>query len=121
MSGEDMIGVGIDLGTANSVVARMHMEGARPAFTYAKDLFGAVEIPSSIYIDQHQSFYHGVAAVRAAQNEHASGRVLNNVKLLLRDDVPIPVGDRKYLPSELVREFLVYLKKCYGGLVGDGR
>lgn len=101
------VGIGIDLGTSNSAVCRLDTSSGRYDFLFARGDGGVTEIPSAV-ARQHGNFYFGVGAVRREASD--ASKVVRNFKRLLRSNTPVVIGDEKFEPVDLTREFLRYLK-----------
>jgi molecular chaperone DnaK (HSP70) len=115
------LGIGIDLGTSNSAVCRVHLDKGKPAFDYAGDLSGGREIVSAIYVDSNGRLYHGRGASRRQADGNEEERVLSNLKLQLRGNEPYVFDGVSHYPVDLMRDFLAFLKNCYEAKLSDGR
>ena len=105
--------ISIDIGTSYSSVCLLTPEGkAEPVETTTGiSIYGGkYSLPSAVFVDENGKVLVGQAAMNSRRRMPQNFR--SEFKRDLGQDIPIVLGDRRFLPEDLYTELVLHIKGC---------
>lgn len=112
--------VSIDIGTSYSSISMLAPDGkAQPVDTNTGvSMYGGkYSLPSAVFVEENGQLMLGQAAMNSRMRKPQNFR--DEFKRNLGENIPILLGDRKFLPEELYTEFFRHMKSCAEKVSGE--